>query len=440
VNPQLITTTEAIDAVFFYILGISLLLFIGVTGTMVFFVVKYHRKRHPEPTSDVQKHLGLEITWTIVPTLIALSMFWYGWQGYIHLSTVPENAMEVDVTGRMWSWSFEYENGKTSDRLYVPVNTPVKVDIHSTDVLHSFYIPAFRVKKDAVPGMTTYVWFTAPDIGSYDIFCAEYCGVGHSSMITTVEVLTRDEFREWYEKEPAAESRGRDILSRNGCLGCHSLDGSSGIGPTFQGLYGSSRTVLIDGEEQTVTADEDYLRRSILEPNAELVKGFQPMMPSYEGKIPEEDMEAIISFMQEISEEEGLRGGPESAGQEETAKPEETAQPGEDEDSKEQEEEQKQEEDVDVEALLQEKGCTGCHSLDGTRMVGPTFKGLFGKETTILRNGEEITLTADADYIKRSIQQPQAEVVKGYPPVMPPSSDLSEEQMEAIVRFLEALK
>jgi cytochrome c oxidase subunit 2 len=294
------TTTEAVDPVFLFIFGIALVMLLGITAVMIFFTVKYNRKRHPHPTSERRYNIPLEIAWTVIPSILVLAMFYYGWAGYLALRNVPEGAMEVSVTGRMWSWTFTYDIGRTSDRLYVPAGKPVRVEIHSEDVLHSFYIPAFRIKRDAVPGMSNYVWFVAPAPGSYDIFCAEYCGQGHSSMITTVEALTPHEFEEWTRQESAAEEEGEGeaLLTAYGCLGCHSLDGSAKVGPTLQGIFGRSVTVLAGGEERTLVADTAYLRRAILEPAAEVVKGFPPVMPSYAGRISDHELEEILEYFE----------------------------------------------------------------------------------------------------------------------------------------------
>ena len=159
------TTTQAVDLVYRYIFGFCIVLLVGITATMVLFVLKYNRKTHPVPEPTADSNVWLETTWFVIPTLIALSMFWYGWKGYKTLIDVPPGAMVVHVTGRQWSWSFQYANGKTSDELYVPVNKPVKLELTSEDVVHSFFVPAFRIKKDAVPGMTTYEWFRAPKDG-----------------------------------------------------------------------------------------------------------------------------------------------------------------------------------------------------------------------------------------------------------------------------------
>ncbi len=298
-NPPLLTTTEAVDFSLYYIIGISFVILMGVTVVMIGFAVRYHRSRHPAPTSQVSHNVTLELLWTLIPTFIALSMFWYGWSGYLAVRNVPEGAMEVTVTGRMWSWSFEYENGRITDRLYVPVGQPVHVTIRSADVIHSFYVPAFRVKRDAVPGMDTSVWFVAEEPGSYNVYCAEYCGLLHADMITTVEALPQEEFIVWLEEEPPDVARGLQLLQQYGCIGCHSLDGSPGAGPTFQGLFGREVTNIREGRQVTVIADEEYIRRSIRQPQLEVTVGFPPIMPAFP-QITDEEMEEIIDYLREL--------------------------------------------------------------------------------------------------------------------------------------------
>ncbi len=301
-NPSLQTTTDIIDPIFLFIFGVALVMLLGVTAAMVYFVVRYNRKRCPQPESQKDHNIWLEITWTVIPTILVMAMFYYGWAGYLALRNVPEGAMEVRATARMWSWLFEYPNGKTSDKLYVPVGQPVKVTMSSVDVLHAFYIPAFRVKRDVLPGRDTYIWFVAPKPGSYDIFCAEYCGVEHAAMITTVEALPTDEYGQWYARADEAEqSRGAQLLARHGCLGCHSLDGSKKAGPTFQGIWGRSVTVNAAGEQRTLTSDADYLRRAILEPTADVVQGYPAIMPSYQGKLSEQEVEAILEYLEQTT-------------------------------------------------------------------------------------------------------------------------------------------
>jgi cytochrome c oxidase subunit 2 len=163
---------------------------------MIFFVIKYSRKRNPKGT-NIHGNMGLEIAWTGIPTILVLIMFWYGWQGYKEMVTIPEDAMPVNVTAQMWKWSFEYEDGKKTDSLYVPVNTPIKLILHSNDVNHSFFIPAFRLKKDVFPNRERVAWFIAKEIGEYDIACTEYCGLNHSYMYSKIIVMNENEFKNW---------------------------------------------------------------------------------------------------------------------------------------------------------------------------------------------------------------------------------------------------
>jgi cytochrome c oxidase subunit II len=296
-DPNLLTTTQAVDTAFIFIFGVSVVLLAGITATTIWFAIRYHRSRQPEPTSQVDSNLWLEIVWTTLPTLLVMAMFWYGWRGYLSLRTVPEGAMEVTATARMWSWNFTYAGGKTSPKLYVPVGKPVRVELASDDVLHGFFIPAFRVKEDVVPGKKNYAWFVATRPGSHDLFCSVYCGVSHSSMITTVEALPPAAFAAWLSQGGEAAHAGKELLEKNGCLGCHSLDGTPRVGPTFKGIWGRQVTIVTGGTERTVTVDEAYLRRSILEPNAEVVKGFPPVMPSFTGKLSDAELAAIVSFL-----------------------------------------------------------------------------------------------------------------------------------------------
>ena len=297
--------SSSVDNVFLFIMGISVLLLVGVTGVMLYFVVRYSRKRNPH-AENIEGNLALEIIWTVIPTLLVLAIFYVGWKGFVYMRTVPRDAMLVKVTGRMWSWGFTYENGKTGDTLKVPVNRPVKLAITSTDVLHSLFIPAFRVKEDAVPGRETYLWFKPDRTGTFDLFCSEYCGVGHSSMITTVEVLPENDFASWYQAARpiiAAEGKRPDgamLFRKNGCVACHSIDGSQKIGPTLKGVYGHTVTVVTNGKERKLTADDGYLRKSLLDPQTDTVKGFPPVMPSQKGLLTDKELDAVIEYLKTL--------------------------------------------------------------------------------------------------------------------------------------------
>jgi len=193
---------QGVDQAFWYILGISAALLFGITAVMVYFVIRYRRSRNPVP-SDIRDNYKLEIIWTLIPTLIALSMFYFGWKSYLGLRAVPEGAMEVEVTGQMFSWLFYYKDAdvESENELVVPVGTPVKLDITSIDVLHSFYVPAFRIKVDAVKGMWTYAWFMPDEPGEFDIQCTEYCGVNHSAMVGKLRIVSADEYNSWLKSQ-----------------------------------------------------------------------------------------------------------------------------------------------------------------------------------------------------------------------------------------------
>ncbi len=299
------TLYSSVDKIFYAIAGISLVLLLGVTGAMIFFAVRYRRKKHPR-AEDIEGSLWLEVLWTVIPTLLVMAMFYVGWKGFVYKRTVPPDAMLVKVTARMWSWHFEYENGATSNALKLPVGKPVKLAITSADVLHSLFIPAFRVKEDCVPNMETYLWFRPDEPGAYDLFCTEYCGVGHSAMITKVAVLPGKDFDAWYlaaAAQPAATVEkkkrpdGAKLFQEKGCFACHSIDGTPKVGPTLKGAYGHRTTVLTGGKERQLVADDAYLRKSILDPQADLVKGYPPVMPPQKGLLTDVEVDAIIEYL-----------------------------------------------------------------------------------------------------------------------------------------------
>lgn len=436
-SQPLITTTESVDKAFYVIFGISGVALLGITVAMVYLAWRYNRKRYPVPISQKDHNVWLEISWTVIPTILVMVMFWYGWEGYLSLRRIPDNAIPVQGHARMWSWLFTYENGKTSDKLYVPVGQPVKVELTSEDVLHSFYVPAFRVKRDCVPGMENYAWFVAEEAGSYDLFCAEYCGVAHADMITTVEAIPASEFTGWLAEKPSATAAGEGLLQKHGCLGCHSLDGSPSVGPSFQGISGRQVTVVANGESRTLTCDRDYLEKAILDPGAEIVEGYPAAMPSYAGRIPEEDMTGILDYLVSLKGEgkvgqttedksEESESTKEEAHEEEASTPSTSTEPA---------------GPVERgEALATQNGCLGCHSIDGSKRVGPTFKGFWGSERIVTRDGQETTLVADEDYLIKALREPTADVVQGYPPAMPPYPGLSDEEIEDLRAWLESLK
>jgi cytochrome c oxidase subunit II len=292
-------STGKVDESFFYIVGISVVLLVIVTIVMLIFVVKYNRKRHPD-AEEVKESLWLEIVWTAIPTVLALSMFYFGWANFEYIRTPPKNAMIINVQSRQWSWLFVYENGKRSDLLRVPLNKPVKLVLTSEDVIHSLYIPAFRIKEDCVPGMKTYLWFNADEEGTYDIFCTEYCGVEHSHMISKVIVMPAAEFDKWYSAAEVAglAAMGQKLAGEKGCLGCHSTDGTRKIGPTFKGLYDMTETVVTNGNEREVSVDDEYIKNYVRHPNFDLIKGYQPIMPLI--PVTDQELNAIVEYMKTV--------------------------------------------------------------------------------------------------------------------------------------------
>lgn len=299
------------NASFDLMLYVAIAFIVFLSAMMIFFVIKYNRKKH-QKAEQIEGSTALEVTWTIIPILIAMIMFYYGWEGYTPMNKVPANAMKVTAVGRMWSFTFLYENGKQSPDLVVPVDSPVNVKLTSLDVLHSLFIPEFRIKSDMVPGREKQMWFRSDREGEYEVFCAEYCGLRHSYMSSKVRVLPKEEFNKWLgdtalvattagAANPGAA--GEAIIKNQGCIACHSTDGTKIVGPTFKGLFGHEVTVMKDGQVVKVTADEAYITRSIYEPNAEIVQGFpQGQMQSYKGMVSEDDLAKIIEYLKTLNE------------------------------------------------------------------------------------------------------------------------------------------
>jgi len=297
-------TAGAVDAVFHFFLAVSVVLLVLIMALMIGFAIRYHHRRHPRPV-QIEGNVLLEVIWTVIPVAIVLVMFYVGTEGFRLLRQVPPDAMHVQVIGRMWDWTFRYDNGKETTKLYVPVDRPVRLTLTSLDVNHSFFIPAFRVKEDLVPGQENYLWFKPQTTGPADIFCAEYCGQRHAYMMSEVVVLEQPDFEAWYAgaaAEPGEERGVPGLLAEKGCLDCHTLNGNQDIGPTFLGLYGRPRSVLRAGREHEVIADEDYLRRAIREPDTEYVRNFETNMPVAE--LSDEEVAVIIEYLKTLAADE----------------------------------------------------------------------------------------------------------------------------------------
>jgi cytochrome c oxidase subunit 2 len=307
---QASSAAAGVDAVFLFIFALCLAFLIFITSTIVFFVIKYNRKRHPRG-EDIEGNFWLELTWTVVPLILFMAMFYYGWTNFNYMRQVPRDAMIISVTARQWVWSFSYPNGKRTSELIVALDKPVRVDLHSLDVIHGFYVPAFRIKEDAVPGKDNYTWFTPTQLGAFDIQCTVNCGLGHADMLSKVIVVPVTEFEAWYFSDavslpsplPAgsahasaeAQNPAVAILETKSCLTCHSLDGKVMVGPTFNGMCGREKTVLVNGHVQNVPCDEAYLARAIQSPMAEIVRGYPPTMPV--NPLGAEELKQVIGFL-----------------------------------------------------------------------------------------------------------------------------------------------
>ncbi|TLX77477.1 cytochrome c oxidase subunit II [Labilibacter sediminis] len=303
---------DQVDGAFVFIFGISLFFLFAITIVMVYYIIRYRKSRNPEAT-HIEGNNTLEVVWTVIPTILVLLMFYYGWSGWKMQKDVPDDAMPIKSIARMWSFSFQYENGLVTDTLFVPIDKAISLDLIAQDVLHSMYIPAFRVKQDMVPGKDANIWFESGKIGEYEIFCAEYCGLRHSYMKSVVKVLPQDEFEAWYKLNSVAMDTGNEevnkrlagkgVLRKYGCNACHTADGTKLVGPSYRNILSNKRTVVKDGQEYEVEADIEYIRRSIYDPNYEIVKGYDKgLMLSYKDQVTEEELQQLMEYFQSLSE------------------------------------------------------------------------------------------------------------------------------------------
>jgi cytochrome c oxidase subunit 2 len=308
--PEASTVASNVDNLFFFIFWITVFFFFLVLVLMTYFCIKYrHRKGHEEADPAPAHSTALELTWTVIPTVLVLMIFYFGFRGFLHMNVAPPNAYEINVDAKMWQWEFVYPNGYVDTELHIPLNTPVRAVLQSQDVIHSLFIPQFRVKKDAVPGRYNRMWFEATELSppeGFDIYCAEYCGTSHSTMRAKVIVQTPEDFKAWmdrvsnpFETHTPAEV-GKMYVEKRGCLQCHSLEDKPGpSGPSLKNVFGEKQ-LLSDGSE--VLADENYIRESLYEPNAKIVKGFNPIMPSQKATFKERDVGAVIEYLKTISD------------------------------------------------------------------------------------------------------------------------------------------
>jgi len=303
------TIASGVDLVYFFMVAVSVFFSVGIFTAIFYFALRYRRQHPDEVPKPIEGSLQLEILWSVGPFLITMVMFGWGTALFFRNVNPPPGAMEMYVVGKQWMWKIQHPEGhREINELHVPVGVPVKLTMSTEDVIHSFFIPAFRVKKDVVPGMYTSLWFEATKAGQYHLFCAEYCGTQHSGMRGTVHVMEPADYEAWLSGSPRGETMvqaGERVFQRLGCFTCHRAD-TPGRGPSLEGVFGSD-VRLQNG--QTVRADEAYLRESILRPQAKIVAGFSTQMPTFQGQISEEGLMQIIAYIKSLAE----RQGPETA-------------------------------------------------------------------------------------------------------------------------------
>ncbi|MGF6407640.1 cytochrome c oxidase subunit 2 [Pseudomonas frederiksbergensis] len=442
----------SIDTTLFITLIISGIFFIAITVFMAVAVMRYRHKEgsraHYQPES---KKLEL---WLIIVTSVGIvAMLAPGLVVYDDFIRVPKNAYELEVIAQQWQWAFRFpgQDGKLgksdikfvdstnplgldpndpagqddvlikSNEVRLPLDKPVKVLLRSKDVLHDFYVPQIRSKMDMVPGMVSYFWFTPTKTGKYEILCAEYCGVGHYNMRGQMIVEEQGAFDQWLKSQPtfaqtlaaAAKpsqdsvlEKGRQLVEKYGCGACHSQDGSASLGPGWKGLYGRTEQ-LADGT--SVQVDEAYLKESILDPKARLVQGYPPVMVTY--TLNDDELGALIALIKSLG---AARQGDESAAGQAPGPGEDLAAQG--------------------QQLAESLGCLACHSVDGSKGIGPSWQGLYGKTETL---ADGTSIKVDEGYIKDSVLNPAAKIVKGYAPVMPVFAP-SDKELNALIAFIKS--
>jgi cytochrome c oxidase subunit 2 len=311
---QASTLAGEVDALYLFLVGLSVFFGLLITVLVVGFAVRYRRRRADETPAAIHGSLPLELLWTGVPLVLVTVIFVWSAGVYFAMNRVPRDAIEVSVVGKRWMWKLQHMSGQREiNELHVPVGVPVKLLLTSEDVIHSFYVPAFRIKKDAVPGRYNVAWFKATRPGRYHLFCAEYCGTKHSGMIGSIVVMEPARFQEWLAGGAAGvslASAGEKLFADLACVTCHRAD-TGARGPDLVGLFG--RPVKLVGGE-TVTADESYIRESIVTPAARVVLGYQPIMPTFQGLVSDEQLLQLVAYVQSLKAPEATAAAPPAPG------------------------------------------------------------------------------------------------------------------------------
>ena len=299
---QASTVAKDVDAFFYFLLSVSAFFVLLIATLLVLFAVRYRRRSDTDRPRAIEGVLQLELLWTLIPFALTMVMFVWSASIYVKLRRPPDDAIQVFVVGKQWMWKLQHIEGQREiNELHVPVGRDIKMIMTSQDVIHSFYVPAFRIKQDVLPGRYTTAWFRATQPGTYHLFCAEYCGTQHSGMIGQVVVMEPAQYEAWLggttSGAPLAVT-GQRLFAELGCSTCHRSD-TQGRGPDLQGVFG--KVVLLE-DGRTVTADENYIRESILTPGAKVVSGYKPIMPTFQGMVSDEQLNALVAYIKSLSQ------------------------------------------------------------------------------------------------------------------------------------------
>ncbi len=318
------TESPHVDALYFYLSGVTIFFTLLIAGVVTFFVIRYRRRTPYEIPRPIAGSHTLETVWSVIPFIIAMTFFVWGTGLYFRNYRPPENALEVYVVGKQWMWKFQHTTGQREiNELHVPVGRKIKLVMTTEDVIHDLFIPAFRIKADVVPGKYTYEWFEATKPGRYHLFCAEYCGMNHSGMGGWVVVMEPTEFDNWLSGNAGAQSAstsGQQLFQTLGCASCHGNNGEGGRGPALLSVY-NSEVQLESGAK--VRADDSYIRESVLNPQAKIVAGYGPIMPTFQGVVNEEQIVQLMAYIKSLSSQPagasgapGAQGSPKAPGRE----------------------------------------------------------------------------------------------------------------------------
>jgi cytochrome c oxidase subunit 2 len=292
-----------VDAIYFFMVAVTAFFSLLIATLLVVFAIRFRRRRKNEIGAAIHGSIALELLWSVIPLAIAMVMFGWGAKVFFDLYRPPAGAMEIFIVGKQWMWKAQHADGmREINELHVPVGRPVKLIMGSEDVIHSYYIPAFRVKADVIPGRYNSMWFTATKPGRYHLFCAEYCGTRHAGMIGWVTAMEPTEFQAWLGGGTASTSpvaAGEKLFNDLACVTCH-LPNGTGRGPGLNGLFGKNVELQGGG---TATVDEGYLRESIVNPQAKIVAGFQPIMPTFQGLVTEEQLLQLIAYVRSLRQQ-----------------------------------------------------------------------------------------------------------------------------------------